>query len=333
MIRFHKDEKPTTGTRMPTQAVISVVNAAISQFNIKVNVAEWSPIQNLLLYFTGDSTNSQITKAQAMIMGVLARGCLRSTFLECVKWSRIVVHDVTTQDWDTSSSEFVDVDAKSMEAALRTSHPILTDATFMEGPDWTARDGPKVGSTNTNISFAILDHDESRLKAITKSPLVMFGSYCQATLWTEKINLIRCPRCWKYGSVAHPDCPIRCKRCRGNHPESSHNKECLKCVKSDINQEDRAMGLTTCTHPTFCPNCREDHLADNTNCRMRNFAACEERHRRKVGRGQRFITSYTDRVAPPTTPSPIVGTPMEEQQHNDHIMFGQGQPSTLLNFN
>jgi len=173
MIRFHKDEKPTTGTRMPTQAVISVVNAAISQFNIKVNVAEWSPVQNLLLYFTGDSTNGQITKARATIMGVLARGCLRSTFLECVKWSRIVVHDVPTQDWNTSNSEFVDVDAKSMEAALRESHPILTDATFMEGPDWTARDGPKVGSTNANISFAIPDHDESHLKAITKSPLVV----------------------------------------------------------------------------------------------------------------------------------------------------------------
>jgi len=244
-----------------------------------------------------------------------------SIFLECVKWSRIVIHNIPTNDWDLTTNDFQVVSREQMEIAVRASHPLLTNTTFMEGPDWTAQNGPSPSAEFTNISFAVPDPDESRLSAITKSPLVMFGTFCNASRWTEKIALVRCPRCWKYGATAHSDCPIRCRRCGGNHPEESHHVDCTKCVKSDINQEDRSQGLTTCSHPASCPNCGEEHFADDTSCKMRNFAACKERRRRKVGQGQRFITSYTGAgphapILKPFQP-PTKEISMEQQQLND----------------
>lgn len=146
---------------MPTQAVIGTVNTACAPLNIKVNVAEWTPAQNLTLSFTHDSINSQIKKAGATILGVVARSLTKTTFLKCEKWSRIVVHKVPTQHWCTETRSIVDFTREALETETCNAHPLLTEAIFMEGPDLTTRNGPELGSTHANISFAIPDPEEA----------------------------------------------------------------------------------------------------------------------------------------------------------------------------
>ena len=252
-----------------------------------------------------DSIDPQIEKAKKTILGAVAKGCPKSVFLKSAKWSRIVVRDVPTQKWtvdeegmvdeDTGASpgKFVQVTSADIEAELRKAHPLLEQATFLEGPDWTNRDGVPTGPKG-NISFCIPDPDEAHLKALTRNPLLLFHTPCMCTKWIEKVKLTQCSRCWKFGDKVHPNCPIRCRRCGGTHDETEHNKSCKKCEKSDINQEDRKKGLTVCDHPIACPNCNDPHYADDSACRMRNYAACEERQRRKIGRGQTFISTYLE---------------------------------------
>jgi hypothetical protein len=316
IIRFHNDEKPTKGTAAPAQFLTSEINRVSNSFNIRANSVEWTSAMNLLIFFTHDSADPQITKAGNTIMGTIARGCGKSIFMKSVKWSWIVVRNVPTTKWvsDPDNSpmahmitsdddplatlphgRFEDVTLEDLETELRKAHPLLETALFMEGPSWTCRDGkPPPGATTTNVSFAVPDPDESRLKALTKRPILLFHLPVFCTAWTEKVNLTQCPRCWKYGDKVHPDCPARCRVCGGGHSEELHNSSCKKCTSSNLNQEDVVAGKTICSHAPLCPNCSEPHHADDNACRMRNHAACEARLRKKVGRGQTFISTFSD---------------------------------------
>ena len=183
-------------------------------------------------------------------------------------------------DFDHSTGpvgKFIAVTPDAMERELRAAHPLLMNTRFTEGPNWTDKSGePLPGQKQANISFTVPDPDDSILSAITHHPLLMFTFSCQATKWTEKVNLTQCTCCWKYGDKVHPDCPIRCCQCGGQHSEETHNCDCKCCEKSDINQEDRKEGKTVCAHTIRCPNCTEEHMADDDGCCMRGYAACEE---------------------------------------------------------
>jgi len=357
MLKFHRDDKTPAGSRIPAQATVSEINRTCRTLNVRANTAEWTTAGNLFVFFTYDSIDSQIEKARSTILGVLARGMPRTIFMKLVKWSRIVIRDFPTERWVAPTDDemenqetlyadaygsFVRVTKDEIATAIRQSHTLLTEAIFMEEPDWTTRDGPNVDDKTANVSFTVPDPDESLFKAIVRNPLIYFGVPCHLTRWTEKINLVRCSRCWKYGDKQHPDCPVRCGKCGGGHHEDTHNVDCKKCVASDIDHEERKKGNTVCTHPLSCPNCSRPHHAEDTDCPMRDFARCEARQRGKVHRGQAFITAYTknktltkpaDPVAPATanTAASTSGQTFEQQQDGDTQMFG-GQLQTALKF-
>jgi len=283
MIKFHNDEKPTKGTAMPEVAIVSEVNRVCAEkFHIKANATEWSPAMNLMLWFTGDSTNNNIEKAGNTILGLLAKNAPRSIFIKSTKWSRIVIRDCPTKKWvhnadgghligGALSGEFVPVTQTDLEAVLCASHPILQEATFMEGPNWTALNANMDPSRDrANVSFTLPDPDESRFCSLSRSPLFLFNVPCYAVRWTEKIHLIQCERCWKFGDKIHPACPIRCRQCGGPHSETDHDKECKLCKASDIDQVEREAGNTVCPHKIKCANCMEEHHANSPECKMRN---------------------------------------------------------------
>ena len=271
ILKYGRNEKPTQGTALPIQVIVSEINRTCSQLNVKANSAEWTIAMNLQIYFTHDSLDSQIEKARATILGVLAKGCPKAIFMKSVKWSRVVVRDVPTTRWQVNNDGMIDEDTgaphgnfvkvtkQDIETELRASHPLLSEATFVEGPDWTSRTGqPDPDSPTANVSFTIPDPDESRVKALTSRPLIIFHTPCRLSQWTEKINLIQCTCCWKFGDKVHPNCQVRCRRCGGHHSQVDHHRECKLCEKADgINHEDRKNGHTTCGHPKRCPNCTE----------------------------------------------------------------------------
>ena len=179
ILHFHRDEKPMERTKLDTQVVTSEINRTYLEFNVKANLAEWTSALNLLIYFTHDSTNSQIEKAKNMILGALTRGCSPKTmFMKSVKWSRIVVRNVSTHKWvhkepemgeeelGQPTSKFIPITKEDMEASLRATHPILKNAIFLESPNWTNRSGkPPLDAERANISFMIPDPDKDKLKA------------------------------------------------------------------------------------------------------------------------------------------------------------------------
>ena len=305
MLKFNKNEKPAKGAALPIQAVVSKINCTCSQFNIKANSADWTPAMNLIIFFTHNSIDPQIEKARNTILSILAKGTAKTLFFKLTKWSRIVIRDIPTQKWIADEDAIVDEDTgmlpgkyvpvtdAELEAEIRKSSTVLENTMFIEGPTWTNHDGIPT-KPRGNVSFCIPDPDEAYLQTLICKPILLFHAPCFCTKWIEKINLIQCTRCWKFGNKVHPDCPIRCRRCGGGHEERDHHVACKKCEKSDINQEDRKRGLTICDHPTTCPNCNGNHHADDSSCKMRNHTACEERQRRKIGRGQTFISDYAE---------------------------------------
>ena len=357
MLKFHRDDKVPAGSRIPAQAAVSEINRTCRTLNVRANTAEWTTAGNLFIFFTYDLIDSQIEKARSTILGVLARGMPRTIFMKAVKWSRIVIRDFPTERWIAPTDEemenqetlyanaygsFVRVTRDEIATAICHSHLILADAIFMEEPDWTSRDGPSPEDKTANVSFTVPDPDESLFRILVQNPLIYFGIPCHLTRWTEKINLVRCNRCWKYGDKQHPDCPIRCGKCGGGHHEDTHNVDCKKCITSDIDHEERKKGNTVCTHPLSCPNCSRPHHAKDTDCPMRDFARCEARQRGKVHRNQAFITAYTRNTTKDTTTNPLAPiTPnvatasteltFEQQQAEDTQMFGN-EPQTTPKF-
>ena len=194
IIRFHREEKPTKGTATPIQVVVTEINRTCAQFNVKANSAEWTSAMNLLIYFSFDSIESQIMKCNKTILGALAKGCEHAIFMKSVKWSRIVVRGVPVQCWiaetppntpeslELPNGHFVPVTKPDMEHALCASHPLLETAIFMEGPDWTDRSGkPPPEASFANISFAIPNPDDERVKALVHQPLLLFNTPCHCT--------------------------------------------------------------------------------------------------------------------------------------------------------
>ena len=346
MIKFHNDEKPTKGTAMPEAAIVSEVNRVCSdKFHIRTNACEWSLAMNLMIWFTGDSTPSNIEKARNTILGLLARNCPKTIFIKSVKWSRIVIRDCPTKKWvhnadgghlsgDALLGEFVPITQTDLEAAIRGSHPILQDAIFTKGPNWTALNPTAdPDRERANVTFTLPDPDESRFRSLSHSPLFLFNVPCFVTRWTEKIHLIQCNHCWKFGDKVHPNCPIRCHQCGGPHTEAEHDKECNRCKASDIDQVERENGNTVCSHDISCANCQEKHHADSPDCKMRNHAVCEARQRKKVGNGQTFISSYARPQAPASHLTPQDGGPLSnhfwpptEQEEHEIQMATDGIP-------
>jgi len=214
MLKFHRDDKIPAGTRIPAQAAVSEVNRTCRTLNVRANTTEWTTASNLFIFFTYDSIDSQIEKARSTILGVLVRSMPKTIFMKAVKWSRIVIRDFPTERWVAPTDEemesqetlyadayssFAKVTRDEIATAIHQSHPILTDAIFMEEPDWTSRDGPSNEDKTANVSFTVPDPDESLFKTLVRNPLIYFGVPCHLTRWTEKINLIQCNHCWKYG--------------------------------------------------------------------------------------------------------------------------------------
>jgi len=206
-LRLGKKDKPTKGTALPIQIIVSEINRTCSTLNIRANSAEWTEFLNLSIYFTHDSLDAQIEKARSTILGVVCRGHSdpNTSFHKAVKWSRIVIRNVPKRKWVNDESGIRDEDTGAplgmfapvtkddLETELRASHPLLADTTFMEGPDWTRVPGntPDNDETATaNVSFAIPDHGEQRLSELTKRPITLFYTQCRMSRWVEKINLI-----------------------------------------------------------------------------------------------------------------------------------------------
>ena len=153
MLKYSWNKKPTEGTKLPIQVVVSEINRTCTQLNIKANSAEWTSALNLQIFFTHDSLNSQIEKARVMILGILAKSCPKAIFMKSVKWSHVVIRDIPTSQWHNSDngmvdkdtgmphSSFIKVTKAEIEEELCAAHPLLTNATFIEGLDWTSCTG------------------------------------------------------------------------------------------------------------------------------------------------------------------------------------------------
>jgi len=182
--RLGQQNKPTKGTAMPIQVIISEINRTCSTLNIQANSAKWTEFLNLSIYFTHNSVNAQIEKARSTILGVVCRGHTdpNTSFHKAIKWLRIVIHNVPKRKWvaDTSRirdkdtgaphGSFVPVTKGDLEAELRSAHTLLADTTFMEGPDWTHRPGLTAYHLSSVLFHTSQIHPHSHLRSLSLYP-------------------------------------------------------------------------------------------------------------------------------------------------------------------
>ena len=107
MLKYSWNKKPTEGTKLPIQVIVSEINKTCTQLNIKANSAEWTTALNLQIFFMHNSLDSQIEKARTTILGVLAKGCPKAIFMKSVKWSHVVIRDVPITRWTNSEDGMV----------------------------------------------------------------------------------------------------------------------------------------------------------------------------------------------------------------------------------
>ena len=298
VLTFSKDSKPSPGTRYSPQIIVDKINLACKAYNIRAMLASWSQAGNLVVTFKYDSKDQNIKNAAATIINLFnpsgTKGC---TFVKIVPWSKIVYPKIPC--WE-DSAEQIDGDAMSttslwspeqLKDAVRASHPLLKDCTFIQGqePRWTADPStiPSFAST-ANIMFSINDPDGLIIASLTSSDAIMFATRIFPQAWKEKINLIQCIRCLKLG-VSHPNCTPKCKICgKTDHDESNHNTNCNKCKDTGVPLEQLSSKNWMCTH-VRCANCGGSHLADYLACPARNEAIRSARARKSGMTGQTIL--------------------------------------------
>ena len=293
-----KKDKPAESEHLPGHIAAERINLSCTAYNIKAILASWSQKGNLVLTFSDNSTDKNITNAAETIKKQVAPGW-NTVLTKITNQSRIILpnvpcqkvsHSVITGDeMDVEKSERDVWSSEDLEAELRKSHPLLKDVKFCVPPAWATRNISPTTSTATAL-IIIEDPDSLIMSALTSSSLIMFATRISPKAWKEKINLIQCTRCWRFGKE-HPACTPICKLCGSKgHTTDMHNESCKKCKDTGVALNDLRNPEWTCIH-IICANCGRNHLPDNTDCEARRLSIQEARSKNSTLPRQTLISS------------------------------------------
>ena len=293
-----KSDKPSDSERLPGHMAAERINLSCAAYNIKAILASWSQKGNLVLTFSENSTDKNISNAAETIKKQVAPGW-NTVLTKITNQSRVILPNVPCQkiSYTVITGDEMDVErterdvwsSEDLEAELRKSHPLLKDVKFCVPPTWATRDIPAT-ATSATASIIIEDPDSSIISALTSSSIIMFATRISPRAWKEKINLIQCTRCWRFGKE-HPSCTLVCKIC-GNksHTTDMHNESCKKCKDTGVALDELRNPDWTCLH-VICANCGRNHLPDNTDCEARRLSVQEARTKTNTLPGQTLIST------------------------------------------
>ena len=173
----------TTNFERPELAphlIITRINRDANHTNIKVTLAKWTLKRNLSITFSPESKEKDIMDASISILKCLNINQNQAIFAKSVNWSKIIFKNTPCQslsmtgEYGTPASEKI-TDKETLLAAVRESHPLLKEVTFVHPPDWTVQTLPEEAIYH-NLRFTIEDPDNSIADNLIASEAIMFAT-------------------------------------------------------------------------------------------------------------------------------------------------------------
>ena len=174
--------------KFPPHRIVAKLNQKLINKPLEVILAKRTLRSNLVLTFSQESKEKDIRDASNDIINCLGLQDKQAIFSRAVNWSKIVFKNTpctttTTNDDDTEViTKITNTDA--LLKAVRESHPLLKEATFVHPPDWTVETLPDEAIYH-NLRFIIEDPNNSIAHNLITSEAIMFATTVRPRLWKD----------------------------------------------------------------------------------------------------------------------------------------------------
>ena len=216
---------------------------------VQVLAGRWSTqtSPNFVLTLAGQPSHTAVAQVKHILCKPFGKGCLLAPQRG---YTRVLLNRVPIIR--TLSGALPGADTLMQELGY---NPVCRNLPTLSPPRWlTAKMKPD--AVYGSITFAILDEDGSRLKAILQNPPSLFGEIVRPKKFNSLPAIRQCTRCWRLGHMVGM-CPRRketlvCRLCAGAHDIADHG---LKCPNKSSHKR---AGLCNC--PVSCFNCKAARL-------------------------------------------------------------------------
>ena len=216
---------------------------------VQVLAGRWSTqtSPNFVLTLAGQPSHTAVSQVKHILCKPFGKGCMLAPQRG---YTRVLLNRVPIIR--NPSGALPSADILMQELGY---NPVCRNPPTISPPRWlTAKMKPD--AVYGSITFAILDEDGSRLKAILQNPPSLFGEIVRPKKFNSLPVIRQCTRCWRLGHLVGM-CPRRkdtivCRLCAGAHLNADHG---LKCPNKSSH---RRAGLCDC--PVSCFNCKAARL-------------------------------------------------------------------------
>jgi len=196
---------------------------------------------NFVLTFSGQPSNDNIKRYSAVLCSPFGPG---ATILPQCGYTRVSINFVPITYDDQGNRPLSESLACEIEANVA-----FHGAVIISPPKWL-RASFTNSQTHSSVIISFLDPDGSRLARITKNPVFMFGTPCEAKLFTSLPLIRQCDCCHRLGHLTGYCCMspnvIICATCGGCHTSCDHAGFCKgRATHVDLK----------CNCPLLCTNC------------------------------------------------------------------------------
>ena len=165
--------------KMAPHRMVTKLNQKLIDRPIEVILAKRTLRNNLTLTFSQESKEKDIRDASTLIIESLDLQDEQAIFSRAVNWSKIVFKNTpcSTSIADENGKETTEkiTDPTILLEAVRESHPLLKDITFVHPPDWTVQTLPEEAIYH-NLCFTIEDPNNSIAHNLIASEAIMFAT-------------------------------------------------------------------------------------------------------------------------------------------------------------
>ena len=174
--------------KMPPHRMVAKLNQQLIDRPIEVILAKRTLRNNLTLTFSQESKEKDIIDASTTIINCLGLQDQRAIFSRAVNWSKIVFKNTpcTTTTTNDDNTEVITkiTNTDTLLKAVRESHPLLKEATFVHPPDWTVETLLDEAIYH-NLRFTIEDPNNSIAHNLITSEAIMFATTVRPRLWKD----------------------------------------------------------------------------------------------------------------------------------------------------
>ena len=174
--------------KMAPHRMVTKLNQKLIDRPIEVILAKRTLRNNLALTFSQESEEKDIRDASTIIIESLGLQDSQAIFSRAVNWSKIVFKSTlcSTSITDEDGKESIQkiTDPTTLLNAVRESHPLLKDVTFIHTLDWTVQTLLDEAIYH-NLCFTIKDPDNSIAHNLIASEAIMFATTVRPRLWKD----------------------------------------------------------------------------------------------------------------------------------------------------